>query len=136
MVGRFEVADGSTLFLDEIGELSVDLQSKLLRVLEEGSFERLGSTKTLHVNVRIIAATNRDLAQEVKEGRFRKDLYYRLNVFPIVIPPLRERPEDIPLLVWAFVREFQKRMGKEIESIREKTSTPCKPIRGRATSGS
>jgi PAS domain S-box-containing protein len=121
MVGRFEVADGSTLFLDEIGELSLDLQSKLLRVLEEGKFERLGSTKTLHVNVRIIAATNLDLAQEVKEGRFRKDLYYRLNVFPIVIPPLRERPDDIPLLVWAFVREFQKRMGKEIESIPRKS---------------
>jgi transcriptional regulator with GAF, ATPase, and Fis domain len=121
MVGRFEVADGSTLFLDEIGELSLDLQSKLLRVLEEGKFERLGSTKTLQVNVRIIAATNRDLAREVKEGRFRKDLYYRLNVFPIVIPPLRERPEDIPLLVWAFVREFQKRMGKEIESIPKKS---------------
>ena len=120
MVGRFEVADGSTLFLDEIGELSVDLQSKLLRVLEEGRFERLGSTKTLRVDVRIIAATNRDLAQEVKDGRFRKDLYYRLNVFPIEIPPLRERREDIPLLVWAFVREFQKRMGKEIESIPRK----------------
>ena len=121
MVGRFEVADGSTLFLDEIGELSLDLQSKLLRVLEEGKFERLGSTKTLRVDVRIIAATNRDLAQEVKEGRFRKDLYYRLNVFPIEIPPLRERREDIPLLVWAFVREFQKRMGKEIESIPRKS---------------
>jgi formate hydrogenlyase transcriptional activator len=120
MAGRFELADRSTLFLDEIGELSFDLQSKLLRAIEEGKFERLGSTKTLHVDVRIIAATNRDLAREVKEGRFRKDLYYRLNVFPIAIPPLRERPEDIPLLVWAFVREFQKRMGKEIESIPKK----------------
>jgi len=121
MVGRFELADGSSLFLDEIGELPLDLQSKLLRVLEEGKFERLGSTKTLHVDVRVIAATNRDIAQEVKEGRFRKDLYYRLNVFPIVVPPLRERPEDIPLMVWAFVREFQKRMGKEIESIPRKS---------------
>jgi DNA-binding NtrC family response regulator len=121
MVGRFEVADGSTLFLDEIGELPLDLQSKLLRVLEEGKFERLGSTKTLRVDVRIIAATNRDIAQEVKEGRFRKDLYYRLNVFPIAIPPLRERREDIPLIVWAFVREFQKRMGREIESIPRKS---------------
>ena len=120
MIGRFEVANGSTLFLDEIGELSLDLQSKLLRVLEEGKFERLGSTKTLQVDVRIIAATNRNLPQDVKEGRFRKDLYYRLNVFPIEIPPLRERPEDIPLLVWAFVREFQKRMGKEIEGIPRK----------------
>ena len=121
MIGRFEVADGSTLFLDEVGEIPLDLQSKLLRVLEEGSFERLGSTKTLHVNVRIIAATNRDIGEEVKAGRFRKDLYYRLNVFPIAIPPLRERPEDIPPLVWAFVRMFQERMGKEIETISKKT---------------
>ncbi len=117
MVGRFEIADGSTLFLDEIGEIPLELQSKLLRVLEEGNFERLGSTKALHVDVRIIAATNRDIAQEVQAGRFRKDLFYRLNVFPIVIPPLRERPEDIPLMVWAFVKEFQKKMGKEIENI-------------------
>jgi len=121
MIGRFEIADESTLFLDEIGEIPLDLQSKLLRVLEEGSFERLGSTNTLHVNVRIIAATNRDLGEEVKAGRFRKDLYYRLNVFPIVIPPLRERPEDIPLLVWAFVEKAQKRIGKEIETISKKT---------------
>jgi len=117
MVGRFEIADGSTLFLDEIGEIPLELQSKLLKVLEEGNFERLGSTKTLHVDVRIIAATNRDIAQEVQAGRFRKDLFYRLNVFPIVIPPLRERPEDIPPMVWAFVKEFQKKMGKEIESV-------------------
>ena len=121
MTGRFEIADGSTLFLDEIGELPLDLQGKLLRVLEEGTFERLGSTKPLHVNVRIIAATNRDIEQEMKDGKFRQDLFYRLNVFPIVIPPLRERPEDIPLLVRAFVKEFQKRMGKEIESIPKKT---------------
>jgi formate hydrogenlyase transcriptional activator len=121
MVGRFEVADGSTLLLDEIGELPHELQSKLLRVLEEGNFERLGSTKTLHVNVRIIAATNRDIAQDVNGGKFRKDLYYRLNVFPIVIPPLRERPEDIPLMTWSFVREFQKKMGKRIDSIPRKS---------------
>jgi formate hydrogenlyase transcriptional activator len=121
MVGRFEIADGSTLFLDEIGELPLDLQSKLLRVLEDGTFERLGSTKPVHVNVRIIAATNRDIAQEVRDGTFRRDLFYRLNVFPIVIPPLRERPEDIPPLVRAVVKEFQKRMGKEIESIPKKT---------------
>ncbi len=121
MIGRFEIADGSTLFLDEIGELPLELQSKLLRVLEEGNFERLGSTKPLHVNVRIIAATNRDIEQEVKDGKFRRDLFYRLNVFPIVIPPLRERPEDIPPLVRAVVKEFQKRMGKEIESIPKKT---------------
>jgi formate hydrogenlyase transcriptional activator len=121
MVGRFELADGSTLFLDEIGELPYEVQSKLLRVLEQGRFERLGSTKPLQVNVRIIAATNRDLAQEVKKGNFRKDLYYRLNVFPILIPSLRERAEDIPLMVWAFVKEFQKKMGKEIQSIPRKT---------------
>jgi formate hydrogenlyase transcriptional activator len=121
MVGRFEIADGSTLFLDEIGELPLDLQSKLLRVLEDGTFERLGSTKPLRANVRVIAATNRDIAQEVKDGRFRRDLFYRLNVFPILIPPLRDRPEDIPLLVRVFVKEFEKRMGKEIESIPKKT---------------
>jgi transcriptional regulator with GAF, ATPase, and Fis domain len=121
MIGRFEIADGSTLFLDEIGELPRDLQSKLLRVLEEGSFERLGSTKSVHVNVRIIAATNRDIEQEVKDGKFRRDLFYRLNVFPIVIPPLRERPEDIPLMVRTFVKEFRKRMGKEIESVSRTT---------------
>jgi transcriptional regulator with GAF, ATPase, and Fis domain len=121
MIGRFEIADGSTLFLDEIGELPLDLQSKLLRVLEKGDFERLGSAKPLHVNVRIIAATNRDIEQEVKDGKFRRDLFYRLNVFPIVIPPLRERLEDIPLLVMAVVKEFQKRMGKEIESIPKRT---------------
>jgi len=121
MIGRFEIADGSTLFLDEIGELPLELQSKLLRVLEEGNFERLGSTKTLHVNVRIIAATNRDIELEVRDGKFRKDLFYRLNVFPIMIPPLRERPEDIPLMVWAFVGQFQKRMGKEIETISKKS---------------
>jgi transcriptional regulator with GAF, ATPase, and Fis domain len=121
MIGRFEIADGSTLFLDEIGELPFDLQSKLLRILEDGKFERLGSTKPLHVNVRIIVATNRDIEQEVKEGKFRKDLYYRLNVFPIVLPPLRERQEDIPLLVMTFVKEFQKKMGKEIERIPNKT---------------
>jgi len=121
MIGRFEIADGSTLFLDEIGELPLELQSKLLRVLEEGKFERLGSTKPLQVNVRIIAATNRDIEHEVKEGKFRRDLFYRLNVFRIVIPPLRDRREDLPLLVWAFVKEFRKRMGKDIESISKKS---------------
>ena len=121
MTGRFELADGSTLFLDEIGELPLDLQSKLLRVLEQGQFERLGSSRTTKVNVRIIAATNRDIEQAVKDGTFRRDLFYRLNVFPIVIPPLRERAGDIPLLVRSIVREFQKRMGKEVESIPKKT---------------
>ncbi len=117
MTGRFEVADGATIFLDEIGELPRDVQAKLLRVLEQGRFERLGSTRPLQVNVRIIAATNRELAREVAEGKFRKDLYYRLNVFPISVPPLRERPEDIPLLVWAFVRQYEKKMGKRIDHI-------------------
>ncbi|MEJ2169253.1 MAG: sigma 54-interacting transcriptional regulator [Desulfobacterales bacterium] len=120
MTGRFEVADGATLFLDEIGDLPLDVQAKLLRVLEEGRFERLGSTKPLRVNVRIIAATNRDLARDVAEGKFRKDLYYRLNVFPIAVPPLRERPEDIPLLVWTFVRQYEKKMGKRIDHISRK----------------
>ncbi len=121
MIGRFELADGSTLFLDEIGELPLDLQSKLLRVLEDGKFERLGSTKSMHVNVRIIAATNRDIEQEVVKGKFRQDLFYRLNVFPISVPPLRERSEDIPLLAWTFVREFEKRFGTQIEKIPHKT---------------
>lgn len=115
------MADGGTLFLDEIGELPLDVQSKLLQVLEQGRFERLGSPKSRHADVRIIVATNRDLALDVKEGKFRKDLYYRLNIFPILLPPLRERAEDIPLMVWAFVKEFQKKMGKKIESIPKKT---------------
>ena len=126
MIGRFEIADGSTLFLDEIGELPLDLQSKLLRFLEEGSFERLGSTKPRQVNVRIIAATNREIEQEIKDGKFRPDLFYRLSVFPITIPPLRERSEDIPLLVRRFVKEFQKKMGKEIETIPKKTMQALK----------
>ena len=121
MAGRFELADRGTLFLDEIGELPLEVQAKLLRVLEEGCFERLGSSKPLRVNVRIIAATNRDLESEVEKGKFRKDLYYRLNVFPIVIPPLRERPEDIPPLVWAFVRQYSQKMGKRIEHISRKS---------------
>jgi PAS domain S-box-containing protein len=121
MTGRFEAADGATLFLDEIGELPQDVQAKLLRVLEHGRFERLGSTKTLQVNVRIIVATNRDLARDVADGKFRKDLYYRLNVFPITIPPLRERPEDIPPLVWTFVRQYEKKMGKRIDHISRKS---------------
>jgi DNA-binding NtrC family response regulator len=119
--GRFEVADGSTLFLDEIGEFPLELQAKLLRVLESGEFERLGSPKTIKVNVRVITATNRDLVEAVKQGKFREDLYYRLSVFPIQVPPLRERAEDIPLLVWAFLQEISSRMGKKITQVPRKT---------------
>ena len=120
-IGRFELADGSTLFLDEIGELSLELQSKLLRVLQEGEFERLGSNRTIQVDARVVAATNRDLATLVAEGKFREDLYYRLNVFPIVVPPLRERRTDIPALVWSFVREYSETMGKSIDRISKST---------------
>lgn len=112
--GRFELANGSTIFLDEIGELSLEVQAKLLRVLQEGEFERLGSPKVHRVNARVLAVTNRDLAEEVRMGRFRQDLYYRLNVFPIAVPPLRERMEDIPALVSAFVDEFCSRTGRKI----------------------
>ena len=115
--GRFELADGSTIFLDEIAELPLELQVKLLRVLEDGQLERIGSTKTLTVDVRVIAATNRDLAALVAHGKFRDDLYYRLNVFPIVVPPLRERGEDIPLLVWTFAKQFGQALGKPVERI-------------------
>jgi len=120
-IGRFELANGSTLFLDEIGELPLDLQAKLLRVLQDGQLERLGSPKTIKVDVRVIAATNRDLAAKAQNGSFRQDLYFRLNVFPVHVPPLRKRVEDIPLLTWAFAREFEKKMGKRVKSIPKKT---------------
>lgn len=116
-IGRFELADGGTIFLDEVGEVPLELQSKLLRVLQEQEFERLGSTRTIRVNVRLVAATNRDLNQMVAEKQFRSDLYYRLNVFPIVVPPLRERPGDIPLLVRYFAQKYARRMNKRIETI-------------------
>jgi formate hydrogenlyase transcriptional activator len=120
-VGRFEVAHGSTLCLDEIGELPLELQSKLLRVIQHNEFERLGSSQTIKVDVRIVATTNRNLEEEVRNGRFRQDLYYRLNVFPITVPPLRQRKEDIPILVQAFTDRYAKRLGKQITSIQKET---------------
>ena len=115
--GRFEVADGGSLFLDEIGDISLELQPKLLRAVQEQEFERLGSTRTIQVNVRLIAATHRDLRAMIRDEKFREDLFYRFNVFPIEIPPLRERREDIPLLVSFFVSKFSARMRKQIKSI-------------------
>ena len=118
-IGRFQHAHTGTLFLDEIGDSPLELQPKLLRVLEEQEFEKLGSNRTIRVNVRIVAATNQDLREMVRERLFRADLFYRLNVFPIVLPPLRERPEDIPLLVQHFVGKFATRMNKEVSHISE-----------------
>ncbi len=116
-IGRFEAADGGTLFLDEIGDMPLHLQTKLLRVLQEQEFERVGGNRTIQVDVRIVAATNRDLKAMVKENKFRADLYYRLSVFPMNVPPLRERREDIPLLTRYFVQKHARRMGRNIESI-------------------
>jgi formate hydrogenlyase transcriptional activator len=119
-IGRFELADGGTIFLDEIGELPIDLQAKLLRVLQEGEFERLGNPKTMKVNVRVIAATNRNLQEAIEKKEFRADLFYRLNVFPVISPPLRKRKEDIPLLVKHFVKKYEGKMGRAIKNIPDK----------------
>jgi transcriptional regulator with GAF, ATPase, and Fis domain len=120
-VGRFEVAHGSTLCLDEIGELPLEVQAKLLRVIQHSEFERLGSSHTVKVDARIVATTNRNLEEEVRKGRFRQDLYYRLNVFPITVPPLRQRKEDIPLMVQAFIERYSRKLGKQITSIQKET---------------
>jgi len=120
-VGRFEVANGSTLCLDEIGELPLEAQAKLLRAIQNNEFERLGSSHTIKVDARIVATTNRNLEEEVRKGRFRQDLYYRLNVFPITVPPLRQRKEDIPLLVQAFIERYARKLGKQITSIQKET---------------
>ena len=122
-LGRFEIANGATLFLDEIGELPLELQAKLLRVLQEGEFERVGGSHTIKVDVRIIAATNRNLEEEVRNGRFREDLWYRLNIFPIIVPPLKDRTDDIPLLVDFCIKKIGKRFGKAIEIIPEVVMT-------------
>ena len=119
--GRFELADGATIFLDEIGDLSTEVQTKLLRVLQNGEFQRLGGSKTQTVDVRVIAATNQQLEKRVNDGQFREDLYYRINVFPMTVPPLRDRIDDIPQLVWAFIREFEAEMGKKIEMVSAET---------------
>jgi len=120
-LGRFELADGGTIFLDEIGEMPLELQCKLLRVIQDGEFERLGNPRTIKVDVRIIAATNRNLEEAIRNGRFREDLFYRLHVFPISIPPLRQRREDIPLLVDHFLAKFNKKTGKKIETVSKET---------------
>ena len=120
-IGRFEIANGSSLCLDEIGELPLEVQAKLLRVIQHNEFERLGSSNTVKVDVRIIATTNRDLGEEVRKGRFRQDLYYRLNVFPITVPPLRQRKEDIPPMVEAFIERYSRKTGKQITSIQTET---------------
>lgn len=131
-LGRFEVAYGGTIFLDEIGEIPLELQTKLLRVLQEGEFEQLGSSRTLRTDARLIAATNRDLEAMVGEQKFRSDMFYRLNVFPVHVPSLRERHGDIPLLVRHFAQQFSKRMNKVIDRFRPLRWIPCADTTGQA----
>ena len=134
-IGRFELAHQGTIFLDEVGDIPLELQPKLLRALQEQEFERLGSTRTIRVDVRLVAATNRDLAEMVADGRFRSDLYYRLNVFPVVSPPLRERRDDIPMLARHFTQRFARRMGRRIETIPTAVMNTLVRYPGQATSG-
>jgi chemotaxis protein methyltransferase CheR len=122
-IGRFEIANGGTIFLDEVGELPLDLQAKLLRILEAGEFERVGGSHTIKIDVRVIAATNRNLEEAVRKGIFRSDLYYRLNIFPVTLPPLRERTGDITILVTHLVKQLSQKLGKTIEAIPQETMT-------------
>ncbi len=131
--GRFELADGGTLFLDEIGEIPLEMQVKLLRVLQESEFERVGGIKTTKVDVRLIAATNRLLQEEIDAGRFRKDLFYRLNVVPIQLSPLRERTSDVPPLVLHFIEKYNKRLNKKIEGISDEALATLQTYPCRAT---
>jgi len=132
-VGRFEAANGGTIFLDEIGDVPPETQVALLRVLQEREFERVGSSRPLPTNVRVLTATNRDLETAVQAGTFRADLFYRLNVFPIRVPALRERPEDIPLLAKAFMAQYATSAGKTIRTIEKSLCSCCRHITGRAT---
>ena len=136
-IGKFQEADGGTLFLDEVGELPLDAQVKLLRALQEGEIDPIGAKRPVKVNFRLISATNRDMIQQVKDGKFREDLYYRLNVFPIFVPPLRERIEDVPELARHFAARFAAEEGKRVgDDLRTRHADCCRPIRGRATSAS
>ena len=135
MVGRFEAADGATLFLDELGELPLEVQAKLLRVIEAGIFERLGSSMPMKVDVRIIAATNKNLEKQVAAGKYRMDLFYRMNVFPIKLPPLRERPEDITQLIWLFVKDYETNWVNELNAYHKDLWMSSSVTPGRGTYG-